>query len=296
MALEILHLISLILCGLMSILILVLSCVMLQLFTTQNEIYPSVKCITLLAYSSAICGSCSIFILFILCCFNSVSINLPEHFIIMALSTICTKILAISADTIFLLQLKHTFQHSVYRLSNCIWFFLLVLLTAYIVVYSFINYSMIQVGFDFSTQYWIELDDQLVALNVAIIGIETVISVTMLLLFNGALLRLTSAMGPPDAHPPKISEVIELSQPKKTFRKLSAALMISKDKNNHKNTDRTALMVWSVDLNDKQEVLVRVITKITILVTVSVLSTIAMHVAFATMGIHEQEHETYQWI
>eukprot|EP01084_Bolivina_argentea_P282875 484328_1 len=287
---NIVRLSSLILCGFVMTAILIISYSFIRIYHKNPEISLSLRYTQFIANTFAFLATCTIFILFAISAEDK-NIDQPNHFIIMGLANIFSNIVTIASYSIYLLRLKHTFEDSVYKISITVFMLLFSLLAIYIGVYSYINYEIMRVNFDNSELSNTDpLLNRLDTANYAVIGTEIIIHILLLTLFNGSLLKLTNRMKT------SVDYVVLTGKSNtiKTTEKIETIEMSTTTSINDNPTANTHLMQSRYELNERQVQILRVVTKITILVTVSIICTIALHIGFNVGNV--LEHNTQQWL
>ena len=263
----------------------------LRLYSLKQNILSSIKFITVIANTCTFIGCIALFTMFMEIKIQNESILSQQFYIHKGISNICVNIMNISAYFIFLIRLNHAFKGSVFEISHKINILLLSFFILYIIPYIYVHYHI----FDYYSESDIKMElshhdlrTNLRIANIIIIAAESMMSITLLLIFNGSLLKLVKTM--------ESSQIIRDSMLSRNymhksehFRNEQSTDSIemtvsdpSKQKiKNHKSTAITKLLTETYNFNERQQRLMRVVTRTTILATISVFSSIGLHLMYA---------------
>ena len=186
-------------------------------------------------------------------------------------------ILPVSIYITFLIRLKLAFSNSVYTISRLTWFILITLITSYVGLYTFILWALSPVG-NLSRTHFVQTLDNV---NYAITAINSVLNILMMFIFNLLLFKLINSI--------RSSIYSKKNQIDNEKNKKSLSMESNQSTEiNTRSTFMTTMNSFSMSsmsskacapenfYNDKQERLIFVVVKITILCSISMIANFIM--------------------
>eukprot|EP01084_Bolivina_argentea_P242882 407311_1 len=272
--------ISMTICLIVVMIILVIYFHIIKLFT-RIKIKKSIQRGT---HTSSIFGFIASILIFYVITYSYLndSIELYDRnvYINIVLIGVCVLILKLSTYILFLLRLKLTFKDSIYRIPNYMFIILYVLFSLYAIVYLFIYYELLllsSIGHHLppnntsESSHW----DIIIILDFIIIAIDTVIEFSLLILFNGSLFKLMKTMSPLNKN--------DLLLSTKSYRYHSDNLMSSMYgatvRESQSETDIISMNTM-IMLDEKQKDLLHIISRTSVLATVTIIATMIHQIMF----------------
>ena len=299
-----LQFISMTISGGVSIMVLIIWISNLKLFCNHHNTLLSIKIMSFISNFSAFAGSVCLLAMFVYVCIEESKISNHWLLVFQFISNICLNILSIASYLTFLIRLNTTFRGSILEISHKVNILIVLFLILYIAAYSYVNCHVIE--YDACEEHDGSTKSLMIA-NLIIVASEIMASIALMLLFNRSLLKLVDSMQSsvlfrndahqetlipvPDYRSDAIGVPIGGSGP---ILDNQLSLNFTNTSTNRAERSLSDMLSKTYQLNEKQERLMRVVSRTTILATVSVMISVGFHLAFAFTNAWELNLD--EWI
>ena len=248
-------------CGLVVVIILRISIAHIKLYKIHNDISSSIKCFTYLANTLALIASSCLFGLICNWYINKMPIGSAVYWTIVVISRFTSTFgLQISSYIIYLVRLKTTFKGSVHEISNCTFSIFLILFASYGIASGWVDYHLSLLSTISVAPHTKAEDIQ----GFEVIGHALLLS-TGFVIYSSLLILFCS----------KLFKIIVLMK--------STISMIHCYQEQNESLETDILLTKSKHfLNNRQENLLYLVTRTTILVTISIISSITLSLLFSS--------------
>eukprot|EP01084_Bolivina_argentea_P216039 366980_1 len=281
-----LQLASVILCTCTVLIVLFICLAHYHLFDINYYIPLKIKCCTHFTNILGLIGSTCILALMCNVYFNSQPFNTPTNYLIITGAGICSNFgLQLSSYIIYLLRINYTFKDSVWQIEHRTFAVIITLFTIYALIMCYIHYQLLllsSIGFDNITEN--DVREPIKRANEFSQIVSSACYILLLYIFCSRLFKIINLMKcSMDVRQmsyksyKNYEQEIELSD--HTQKSNVTFVSMHDDRRNNQN-ETTALKILPRTLNMKQQHLMHVVTRTTVLITVSIFASAALNILF----------------